>query len=479
MPSGRSQQRYQVALEAARLLYHRHFKEYYQAKREAAKRLGTRHLPTNREIHQQLMLLAERLDGDRYRRSLAKMRRAALELMRLLEDFAPRLIGSVWTGSIRKGSDIDLHLFAEELDDVLAVLDGASIAYEVERVHSRKHQEIMEFIHVRLENFRSFPVEMTVYPPEWLHTRPRCGITGGPMARGTIAEVQRVLQQDHPDESEAPVNAEDGSALTALSELLARPLDWDRIKAALPELRACQGVAQNHFHHLDVFEHTRAVVEGLARLLDNGFERFPQLAERLCSRLDARAGELLLLAGLLHDVGKPACQSFEGERIRFLGHAEVSARLAQGVVERLELSPEDGRRVVSLVAEHMSLMLLPADAANSELHILLRDLEKLFPELALLAIADLEAARGPAQTEFRLERQRALYVELLTDHLELGFLSRPCMPVSNWDLKEEFGLRHESERKKLLVELTELYVDGEFESREEGLSLVSELMFRR
>jgi len=40
------------------------------------------------------------------------MRVIALEAMQALERFSPRLIGSVATGHVRRGSDIDLHVCA-------------------------------------------------------------------------------------------------------------------------------------------------------------------------------------------------------------------------------------------------------------------------------------------------------------------------------------------------------------------------------
>ena len=51
------------------------------------------------------------------------MRLDALRLMRLLARFRPRLIGSVRTGHVRKGSDIDIHIFCDSLALVTDTLD--------------------------------------------------------------------------------------------------------------------------------------------------------------------------------------------------------------------------------------------------------------------------------------------------------------------------------------------------------------------
>src|ERR671938_1108175 len=113
-----SKLRQAIALEAARLMYERIESEYYTAKRKAAKRL-CRHgvkpeeLPSNAEIRDQIQVFARIHEGDRRTAHLREMRLESLRLMRLLRAFRPRLIGSVMTGHVRKGSDIDLHVFTD------------------------------------------------------------------------------------------------------------------------------------------------------------------------------------------------------------------------------------------------------------------------------------------------------------------------------------------------------------------------------
>src|SRR3954452_16042330 len=109
--------RRQIALLAARLMYARDEKEYFTAKRKAARQLGVdsryrpKDLPSNAEIRDQIQALAQFYEGDRRRENLHDMRLAALRMMRLLARFRPKLIGSVLTGHTRKGSDIDIHVF--------------------------------------------------------------------------------------------------------------------------------------------------------------------------------------------------------------------------------------------------------------------------------------------------------------------------------------------------------------------------------
>src|SRR4029077_9538862 len=115
---GNDKLRREIALEAARLMYERVESEYYTAKRKAAKRLCRRgvkpeDLPSNSEIRDQIQLFARIHEGEKRGEHLRDMRLHALHFMRLLRAFRPRLIGSVMTGHVRKGSDIDIPLFSD------------------------------------------------------------------------------------------------------------------------------------------------------------------------------------------------------------------------------------------------------------------------------------------------------------------------------------------------------------------------------
>ena len=126
----------QIALLAARLMYERDEKEYFTAKRKAARQLGVDYryrpgdLPSNAEIRDQIQALARFYEGDGRDDHLREMRLAALRMMRLLSAFRPRLIGSVLTGHVRKGSDIDLHVFSNSLSAVTTVLDDDGLRYD-------------------------------------------------------------------------------------------------------------------------------------------------------------------------------------------------------------------------------------------------------------------------------------------------------------------------------------------------------------
>jgi hypothetical protein len=200
--------RFLVAAEAARLMYEEGVKQYFTAKRIAAKRLLGRaaggrlrfrpsELPSNGEIRDALLVLADLAEGSRRTRRLFAMRVVALEAMEALAPFEPRLIGSVSTGHIRKGSDVDLSVFTDDDGALETHLRALRWAYEREPVTIQKFGEIREYLHYHVADV--FPVELTVYPVRELRFRPRSSTDGKPIVRVRAASLRALLARDHPE----------------------------------------------------------------------------------------------------------------------------------------------------------------------------------------------------------------------------------------------------------------------------------------
>lgn len=125
------------------------------------------------------------------------MRIAALEAMEALAEFTPRLIGSVATGHVRSGSDVDIHVFAWDAADVEARVRGLGWVHETERVNILKHGKVMEFTHVHVPDV--FPLELTVYPPNELRNRPRSSTDGKPIVRIRDSALRKICEKEHPE----------------------------------------------------------------------------------------------------------------------------------------------------------------------------------------------------------------------------------------------------------------------------------------
>lgn len=271
-----SKLRRQIAWQAAQLLYDRQESEYYQAKMKAARRIfqgwvKPADLPSNAEIRDQVQLLTRLYERDRRDEKLLAMRLAALEMMQRLAAFKPKLIGSVLTGHVRQGSDIDLHVFSHTVEAVTHVLDADNFHYEVERKQVRKQGEVQTYVHVHL--FHQFPFELTLYAPDKMSYGFKSSITGKAIERASLPELRIFLSEEYPD-------CDLEEALFELSEGL------DRFQVFETLLLPCENVKQPPQWHPegDVLYHSLQVFDLACRELPYDEE--------------------FLTAALLHDVGK-------------------------------------------------------------------------------------------------------------------------------------------------------------------------------
>src|SRR6516225_1790245 len=222
--------RHAIAFEAARLMYERTESEYFTAKRKAAARVcrgsvKPSDLPSNAEIRELIQVFARTHEGEKRTANLRDMRLSALWLMRILCRFRPRLIGSVMTGHVRKGSDIDLHLFSDHVEPVTALLEEEGLQFDVERKHLEKHGEARVFTHIHV--YDTFQFELTIYPEDKAHYVFKSSITGKAIERASTRELEELIAREHPEVKLEEAMAERDEAVDPyqLFRLLLLPLE--------------------------------------------------------------------------------------------------------------------------------------------------------------------------------------------------------------------------------------------------------------
>jgi predicted nucleotidyltransferase len=192
MPSQLNQKR--LALEAARLMVERIETEYLHAKERAILLLGLPYntpYPTNRQIKEYIAKLTRRQLGPEVMTArVREMREIAEEIMTVLQDFDPHLIGSTLSGQIRDSSDIDLHVYCDHHLEVERLMSFGYTGVEPEYVENQKGT----FVHLRwLE--KGYPVEITVHNWSQRSEIPISSVTGKPMKRADLDALRVLLRR--------------------------------------------------------------------------------------------------------------------------------------------------------------------------------------------------------------------------------------------------------------------------------------------
>jgi predicted nucleotidyltransferase len=188
--------RERVAREAALLLYLSQEKEYKQAKQKAAEILNCRNLPSNREIAEELDRIAEEREGVSKKSLLLRMRMEAQEIMTVIKDYNPRLVGSVWRGTAHRSSDIDILAYTQNHIHVLNQLQKQN--YNVKSsewcsVTKEGKKEASFHIHIILPS--GDEVEVVVRSLEYLGKPERCEIYSDIKKGLNLHELKNVLMK--------------------------------------------------------------------------------------------------------------------------------------------------------------------------------------------------------------------------------------------------------------------------------------------
>ena len=248
----------------------------------------------------------------------------------------------------------------------------------------------------------------------------------------------------------------------------------------LPELTALRGVEQNRFHHLDVHDHTLAVLQATIVLerdpaaalgAEHGHAIAALLAEPFADELTR--GAALRFGALLHDAGKPATRDFTPEgNVTFIGHDREGARISRDLLTRLRASERLRAHVAALAQHHLRLGFLvhrrPLDRRT--IYRYLKTCDPVEVDVTLLSVADRLATRGD-NAEPAIAAHLELAREILGPALEWQAWKQREPLVRGDDLAEMVGIEPGPQLGELLAAIDEAAYAGDVSTRDEAVAL--------
>jgi poly(A) polymerase len=269
----------------------------------------------------------------------------------------------------------------------------------------------------------------------------------------------------------------------------------------IPELAPLHNLQQYKAHAYDAWNHTLAVVESLNNILavispnrtDETAAQFnlgmiavglDRYRERLQSYLEQMGPDershraLLMLAALLHDIGKGIVTPNldESKGARFPHHEQVGADAAAARVEALHLSRAEQDRVVALVRYHMGSALWLDELTPVAIYRYWKQLGDAGIDLIFLTLADYLGAMGTYYDQnvwLRLiERAQTL---LRAYYEQRDQLVDPPVLINGNELIQALGLKSGPQVGDLLERIREAQVTGNVVSAEDALNLARQL----
>lgn len=193
------ERRQRLAHEAARLMADGGIRDYHQAKRKAAERLGIHDddsLPRNREIEDALRQYQRLFVGDAHHVALAVRRQAALHALEFFADFHPRLVGPVLEGTADAHSPVQLHLHSDDVDAIGRWLEDHGIPADRCSRRVRLDREREREVTAWAFTADGLLIDLAVLPYDALRQAPLSVVDGRPLKRASLAQVRDLVARD-------------------------------------------------------------------------------------------------------------------------------------------------------------------------------------------------------------------------------------------------------------------------------------------
>jgi putative nucleotidyltransferase with HDIG domain len=208
--------------------------------------------------------------------------------------------------------------------------------------------------------------------------------------------------------------------------------DTGVLDVIFPELVAMRGMEQGDYHHLDVRAHSVDTVRSFEGLCAQHVRDHAVLDVYLAEEIGQGRTryQLLKLALLLHDVGKPATRAHGEKRTTFYEHDRVGSEMAGEICGRLKMSGKEKEFVQKMVAMHMR----PGTLADMEqptphaLYRFFRDSKGDGAGVVLTGLSDWRSTCGPGIDASRRVRHETIMLKLIDDYFA-HLAKTPSLPI--------------------------------------------------
>ncbi len=233
------------------------------------------------------------------------------------------------------------------------------------------------------------------------------------------------------------------------------------------------------YHHLSVDLHSLEALRRLEILLKKSFlldETKRYLNEEIRDNRSRR--DILKLAVVLHDIGKPASYFVDEKgKTRFTAHPKKGKEIMQDISLRLKLSKKESQKLEDMIYHHLRPGFLLDCLKNSKRAVFryFRDAEEEAVSIILLSIADKEATRGRLSSRKDIVQHKKALLNLIKEYYRNKEEIRPPKLINGEDVMSIIASEPSPLIGEILRDVEEKQALGEIKTKEEALEYVKKL----
>lgn len=252
------------------------------------------------------------------------------------------------------------------------------------------------------------------------------------------------------------------------------------IDQIIPYADKMRKTTQGGFHHLDVWAHSIETLKQFELLCWRKFRKKNQITEYLSQQLaqGRTRAQVLKIACLLHDLGKPFVKKKEKARTIFHTHEKVGCQLSEELAQKLRLSKSEKQSLMRMVFWHLRPGYLADQISPTKkaVYRFFRDTQNEGAAVIILSLADWRATRGPLTDSVKRRRHEKIMLRLIEDY----FLEKNKKPlpkiINGYDLMHNFNLESGPEVGRVLAKIKEYQALGKIEKKGEALLLAKKML---
>jgi len=246
------------------------------------------------------------------------------------------------------------------------------------------------------------------------------------------------------------------------------------LKEVIPQVRLMHHVKQGGYHHLDVWGHSLETVRKMEGLFAKLRPADPELAAYLDEAMaaDRRRYQLMKMAALLHDIGKPEAYEVKAGKTMFHGHERIGRVISREVARRLKLATREQTALDTLIFWHLR----PGYLADNKVltrravYRYFRDTQAEAVSVLLLAVADQRATRGPLASVSSRRRHEKVALSLTRRYFDMQKEEPFVRLINGNDLIKKLRLTPGPIFSRILSAVEEAQVEGRVKTKQQALA---------
>ncbi len=250
----------------------------------------------------------------------------------------------------------------------------------------------------------------------------------------------------------------------------------------IPEIIKMRGVGQGAYHHLDVWKHSLETLRQFELFFSKRLVKNKEIVSYLNEEFagQRRRIQIIKLACLLHDIGKPKAKKKLKKKTIFHTHEKIGRDLTGEIADSLRLSLREKSILMKLIFWHLRPGYL-ADQVNPSrraIYRFFRDTQEEGVAVILLSLSDWRATRGFLTDAKKRKRHEGIMLKLVDKY----FADKQKKPLprilDGYSIMKKFKIPSGPLVGVILQKVKEEQALGKISTKQEALKRAREIIER-